>query len=98
MEIITESLVIDPSSFPPVELPHPTRAQPPRAANDPRARRTGAATHTQGNAALDLSARPEEAAEETEAEATLSRCRATGNGYNARRVTEGWLSGLKHRS
>ena len=36
MEIITESLVIDPSSFPPVELPQPTRAQPPRAANDPR--------------------------------------------------------------
>ena len=66
VEIITESLVIDPSSFPPVELPRPTRAQPPRAANDPRARRTGAATHTQGNAALDLSARPEEAAEETE--------------------------------
>jgi len=66
VEIITESLVIDPSSFPPVELPHPTRPQPPRAANDPRARRAGAAVHTQGNAALALSAQPEEATEETE--------------------------------
>ncbi len=52
VEIVTESLVIDPSSFPPVELPRPTRAAPPRSANDPRLGRT---PHlAQGNAALDL--------------------------------------------
>jgi ribonuclease E len=36
VEIITETLHIDPSSFPPVPLPQPTRPRPPRAANDPR--------------------------------------------------------------
>ena len=36
LEIITESLVIDPSSFPPVQIPESTRARPPRSANDPR--------------------------------------------------------------
>lgn len=66
VEIVTESLVIDPSSFPPVELPHPTRPQPPRAANDPRVGKAAVVAHTRGNAALVLSARPEEAAEETE--------------------------------
>ena len=55
VEIVTESLVIDPSSFPPVELPHPTRPQPPRAANDPRVGKAAVVAHTQGNAALDLS-------------------------------------------
>ena len=62
-------LVIDPACsivFEAEEGAADLMQQPPRAANDPRARRTGAATQTQGNAALDLSARPEEAAEETE--------------------------------
>jgi ribonuclease E len=63
VEIVTESLVIDPSSFPPVELPQPTRPQPPRAANDPRLARVAAVT-THGNAALDVTAEGEEAAEE----------------------------------
>jgi hypothetical protein len=53
-------LSIDPSSFPPVELPQPTRPQPPRAANDPRHARASLA----GNAALDMGAEAEEAAEE----------------------------------
>jgi ribonuclease E len=66
VEIVTESLVIDPSSFPPVELPHPTRPQPPRAANDPRVGKAAVVAPTQGNAALDLCAQAEEAAEETE--------------------------------
>jgi len=43
LEIVTESLVIDPSSFPPVELPVSTRPRPPRAANDPRIGRAVAA-------------------------------------------------------
>jgi len=43
LDIVTESLVIDPSSFPPVELPVSTRPRPPRAANDPRIGRTAPA-------------------------------------------------------
>ncbi len=39
IEIATERLVIDPSTFPPVEPPQSTRPAPPRAANDPRNRR-----------------------------------------------------------
>jgi hypothetical protein len=54
VEIVTESIEIDPSSFPPVPLPQPTRPQPPRAANDPRLLRdTGMSA---GNAALDIDA------------------------------------------
>ena len=66
VEIITESLMIDPSSFPPVELPQPTRAQPPRAANDPRLGRAIAGGQTQGNAALERSTQGEEATEEAQ--------------------------------
>ena len=55
VEIVTESLVIDPSSFPPVQLPQPTRPQPPRAANDPRHNRAGseAPVLIEGNAARE---------------------------------------------
>jgi ribonuclease E len=42
LDIVTVSLVIDPSSFPPVELPVSTRPRPPRAANDPRIGRPAA--------------------------------------------------------
>ncbi|MBK6286607.1 MAG: ribonuclease E [Pseudomonadales bacterium] len=55
VEIVTESLVIDPSRFPPVPLPQPTRPQPPRAANDPRHDRASNAVPvlTEGNAAVE---------------------------------------------
>lgn len=43
LDIVTESIVIDPSSFPPVALPVSTRPRPPRAANDPRIGRVAAA-------------------------------------------------------
>jgi len=51
IEIISEHLVIDPSTFPPVPLPQPTRPQPPRAANDPR---IGREPVSAGNAALEV--------------------------------------------
>jgi len=54
VEIVTESIEIDPSSFPPVPLPQPTRPQPPRAANDPRLLRDTSVSA--GNAALDINA------------------------------------------
>ncbi len=60
VEIITESLLIDPSQFPPVELPRPTREAPPRAANDPRLARKP--VQAQGSAAIDLSAQQDDAA------------------------------------
>jgi len=63
LEIVTESLIIDPSSFPPVELPRPTRPQPPRAANDPRHTRAAARAAFEGNAAPELAPEVEGAPE-----------------------------------
>ena len=48
LEIVTESIVIDPASFPPVELPISTRPRPPRAANDPRIGRSPAGPESEG--------------------------------------------------
>jgi hypothetical protein len=42
LEIVTESLLIDPTTFPPVDLPVSTRPKPPRAPNDPRIGRPAA--------------------------------------------------------
>ena len=62
VEIVTETLQIDPSRFPPVALPRPTRQTPPRAANDPRLARASRVAESQGSAALDVKTEHDEPA------------------------------------